>query len=53
MENKKGIDFLTNPHIKGEKLDYVEPVKIYANLFEIKLTKEIQLYQYSEIVIKK
>mgnify|MGYP002626539984 CR=1 FL=1 len=46
MENKKGIDFLTNPHIKGEKLDYVEPVKIYANLFEIKLTKEIQLYQY-------
>ena len=46
METKKEIDFLTNPHINGKKLNYVEPVNIYANLFEIKLTKELQLYQY-------
>ena len=46
MEILKPIDFLPNPHINGNNLDYVDPVKVYANLFEIKLTKAIKMYQY-------
>ena len=46
MESLEPIKFLPNPQIKANKLDYVEPVKVYSNLFEIKLTKEIKMYQY-------
>ena len=46
MEIQNQINFLENPKIKASSLDYVEPVKVYANLFEIKLTKQLVLYQY-------
>ena len=46
MENLKPINFLPNPHIKGKTLDYVKPVGVYANLFEMKFTKETKMYQY-------
>ena len=46
MERLEPITFLPNPHIKANNLDYVEPVKVYSNLFEIKLKKEIKMYQY-------
>ena len=51
MENLKPINFLPNPHIKGKTLDYVKPVGVYANLFEMKFTKEIKRYQYPYEVI--
>jgi aubergine-like protein len=51
MENLKLINFLPNPHIKGKTLDYVKPVGVYANLFEMKFTKEIKMYQYPYEVI--
>ena len=51
MENLKPINFLPNPHIKGKTLDYVKPVGVYANLFEMKFTKEIKMYQYPYEVI--
>ena len=40
MEGLKPINFLPNPHIKGKALDYVKPVGVYANLFEMKLQKK-------------
>ena len=46
MESIKPINFLQNPHIDGKSLDYVKPVNIYANLFRIKLSKELKIYQY-------
>lgn len=46
METGKQIAFLPNPHINGNSLNYAKPVRIYANLFEIKLTKELKVYQY-------
>ena len=51
MENLKPINFLPNPHIKGKTLDYVKPVGVYANLFEMKFTKEIKMHQYPYEVI--
>ena len=51
MEDLKPINFLPNPHIKGKTLDYVKPVGVYANLFEMKFTKEIKMYQYPYEVI--
>ena len=53
MEALKEINFLTNPHIKGESLDYTKSVKVYANLFEMKFTKKITMYQYPYEVIPK
>ena len=46
METPKQIAFLPNPHINGNSSPIYKPVKIYANLFEIKLTKELKVYQY-------
>ena len=41
------INFLTKPKIKTDKLSYVlNTKKVYANLFEIKIKKELKLYQY-------
>ena len=45
MEITKPINYLPNPKIKAKSLKYDE-VGIYANLFEIKLTKDIKMYQY-------
>ena len=46
METTKQIAFLPNPHINLNSSPIYKPVKIYANLFEIKLTKELKVYQY-------
>jgi hypothetical protein len=43
----KEINFLTKPLIDPKKLKYVvNSKKVYANLYEIFLTKTITLYQY-------
>ena len=35
-------------HINAKSLDYIEQqVGIYANLFEIKLTKPLKIYEYA------
>jgi len=47
MESEKIIEFLKKPEINYEKSSiWNNRKKVYANLFEIKLTKEIKLYQY-------
>jgi len=47
METEKIIEFLKKPEINYEKSSiWNNRKKVYANLFEIKLTKEIKLYQY-------
>ena len=47
METEKVINFLPKPEINYEKSSiWNNKKKVYANLFEIKLTKEIKLYQY-------
>ena len=53
MEPGKQIAFLPSPHINGKSLNYAKPVRIYANLFEIKLTKELKVYQYPYEVTSK
>ena len=53
METLKEINFLPNPHIKGKSLDYAKTVQVYANLFEMKFTKEITMYQYPYEVLPK
>ena len=46
MDNKF-INFLQKPNINYEKLTiWNNKKKVYANLFQIELTKDIQLYQY-------
>ena len=48
MEILKPINFLPNAHINAKSLDYIEQqVGIYANLFEIKLTKPLKIYEYA------
>ena len=47
METEKIINFLQKPNINYDKASiWNNKKKVYANLFEIKLTKEIKLYQY-------
>ena len=47
METEKIINFLPKPNINYDKASiWNNKKKVYANLFEIKLTKEIKLYQY-------
>ena len=53
METLKEINFLPNPHIKGKSLDYAKTVQVYANLFEMKFTKKITMYQYPYEVLPK
>ena len=50
MEIFKQINLLQNPHISAKSLDYVKPVNIYINLFEIKFAKEIKMYMYPFII---
>ena len=54
MESKviKDINFLKKQVIKAENLKYVLNTKdVYANLYEIKLTKELKLFQYPFTVV--
>ena len=47
MEDSKIINFLPKPNINYDKLNLLNnKKKVYANLYEIKLTKDIKLYQY-------
>ena len=46
MEKLNQINFLSNPLINQKSLYYVIPVNICTNCFEIKLVKEIKIYQY-------
>ena len=47
METEKIINFLPKPNINYDKASiWNNKKKVYANLFEIKLTKEIKPYQY-------
>ena len=47
MEDSKVINFLPKPNINYDKLNLLNnKKKVYANLYEIKLTKDIKLYQY-------
>ena len=41
------ISFLPNPHLDLSKFDYIlNPIQVYANLYEIKIKKTIRLFQY-------
>ena len=52
MESSKLINFLPKPNIDYQKSSiWNNKKKVYANLYEIKLTKEIKLYQYPYKVI--
>ena len=54
MESTKTIDFLQKPKINVEKLNYIlNTKKVYANLYEIKIKKELKLYKYSYSVTPK
>ena len=47
MESKSEITFLPKPKIDPSKLKYISSKRqVYANLYQITLTKEIVLYQY-------
>ena len=47
MESEKTIEFLPMPKIKVDKLKYVlNSKKVYANLYQIKIKKQLKLYQY-------
>ena len=52
METFKQINFLQKPNIDYQKSTiWNNKKKVYANLYEIKLTKEIKLFQYPYKVI--
>ena len=46
MQGIKPIDFLPKPQIDPKSLSKFNSVSVYANLFEMKFTKEIKMYQY-------
>jgi len=47
MKSNKEIDFIPKPKINAKKLTYVlNSKKVYANLFEIKMSKQLTLFQY-------
>ena len=47
MESLTNVDFLTKPNLKTENLKYIlNTKKVYANLYEIIIKKELKLYQY-------
>ena len=46
MEDTKIINFLEKPKINAKSLNYIQNSKdVYANLYEIKITKELKLFQ--------
>ena len=47
METIDDVNFLTKPNLKTENLKYIlNTKKVYANLYEIIIKKELKLYQY-------
>ena len=48
METKPPqINFLQNPHINANSIPDLNPVQVYVNLFNIKLTKVLKMFEYS------
>ena len=46
IPNEKVINFLQKPKINADKLKYIHNTKdVYANLYEIKIKKKLQLFQ--------
>ena len=47
MESISPITFLSKPIINPKNLKYIDQIKsVYANLYQIKLSKELTVYQY-------
>ena len=52
METEINIDFLPKPNINVGKLSYISNTKdVYANLYEIKIKKELKMYKYPYSII--
>ena len=53
MELSKEINFLAKPEINIEKLKYIikDKIKIYVNLYEITLSKDLKLSQYPFLLL--
>ena len=47
METTPQINFLPNPHLNANLIPGLSPVQVYVNLFDIKLTKDLKMYEYS------
>ena len=47
METIPQINFLPNPHLNANLIPGLSPVQVYVNLFDIKLTKALKMYEYS------
>ena len=47
METIPQINFLPNPHLNANLIPGLSPVQVYVNLFDIKLTKDLKMYEYS------
>ena len=46
MESLKTINFLPKPNLKANSLNYIQNSRdVYANLYEIKINKELKLFQ--------
>ena len=53
IPNEKVINFLPKPKINVDKLKYILNTKdVYANLYEIKIKKKLQLFQNPFTVTK-
>ena len=47
METIPQINFLPSPHLNANLIPGLSPVQVYVNLFDIKLTKDLKMYEYS------
>ena len=47
METTPQINFLPNPHLNANLIPGLSSVQVYVNLFDIKLTKDLKMYEYS------
>lgn len=47
METEQQINFLQNPHINANSIAVLKNVPVYVNLFNIKLTKVLKMFEYS------
>ena len=47
METIPQINFLPNPHLNANLIPGLSSVQVYVNLFDIKLTKDLKMYEYS------
>jgi len=52
METEPQINFLHNPHINANSIPDLDPVQVYVNLFNIKLTKKFTLILFIRFIKK-